>query len=309
MGETSNSHFLSLPLEIRDIIYGHLLPNDDDVSLAMSYRNIANHKGRRERIFRPRKDEDICHPEILRVNKQIYSEASSILYARTYTITICADNLNFLDSHYQYKLLFYKNPRLVDRGMYLDVRTSFPTFLPFHRFKALRIQISAPQRDRVCAYDSIYPWSRLLEELEDLSHVLSRTTNRGQPLKMLLIDAWELCAYHGPQIGDHATIAKLRLVFGAFRDSIGDVESCEIRVGTRAGTDPETIRIAKDCGRAIVLQGPPNGPSFGNSLTSSKISASYSKKDFKPALSRMDLKNGADPETIYVDWRLRYTRL
>ena len=99
---TACSPFMRLPTELRDLLYGHLLPNEADIGGALDWKvhswgctSIAGQYEERSRmlekkdsweeLLRLRRDGDRCHPAILAVNKQIHAEASRVLYARTYT--------------------------------------------------------------------------------------------------------------------------------------------------------------------------------------------------------------------------------
>ena len=89
----SYSGFLSLPLELRDEIYRHLLPDVDDICPVPRSRLQLYHI---KYVPCLRTDDEQCHPEILAVNKQINAEASRVLYARTYTMKFFLNRVTFL---------------------------------------------------------------------------------------------------------------------------------------------------------------------------------------------------------------------
>ena len=89
------SPFLRLPLELREQIYECLLPNTDIIP---AFRNYEERRPFDDILFQPpagenlsvtmthmiqyvplRKDKGSCHPEILRVNRQIYEEATRVI--------------------------------------------------------------------------------------------------------------------------------------------------------------------------------------------------------------------------------------
>ena len=313
-----DSLFFSLPIEIRDMIYEHLLPNEGDISAYTCIKYNGNYSIRRKDgkcfgdFFRPRQDGSPCYPAILRVNRQIYIEASRILYARTYTITVSARLIHFLNRYYNRRELIHDNKRCFDVGYNLNFREWFPISFPFDRISALRIRIHAPVwhglRDLHLKWS--YPWSILYNQLEELSYALYIIRNQGRTLKKLIIDAWEPCVFHGPLDGEDPVAADVRRMLDTIRYSVGNVESCEIRIGSWTKICPETIGIAKDCGRAIVSWCSLNGDSTGVPLISRNFSALYSKKPVKLSpRNALYVKDGIDSEHVFDDWHLAYTRL
>ena len=205
-----------LPVELRDLIYHDLIPHE-----------VGRDFGRR------------C-PTILLINRQIYHEASRVLYDRTYTITVTAGSIAFHS--------FFCQP---DGSK--DITTIFPSTFPYHRVKALRICVrtpaSSPYSDQAW---SVFEWN-----LWQSARVLAIMRFRK-----LIIDVEEPCRYHRPArcdgnrcfINFYGRICPrdIRRLFSALTLRDGVAETCEICLKRHLRTDLETVQQTTDWARTLV---------------------------------------------------------
>ena len=292
--------FLRLPLELRDKIYGHLLPNEEDICIAPGFIHDVYHEGDMqwvEELFDPRKGGDSCHTAILAVNKQINAEASRVMYSRTFTIGVSGTSISFLQDHYRTK-------ERTNHGEYLNVWEHFPTSFPFHRIRALRIQVTTPQ-----SRDCEGLWVSLKEHIEEVRLALRLINYNVLPLKKLIIDAWEPNAYHGPIDGEPMALTDIRHLFRPLQYSIQNVSSCEIRLQGWAKTCPRTIELAKDCGRAIMTR-PRFGEKSSTGMGTGISSAARPRQEAEPVvLIREMIIDEPEFGTICTSWGTVCTRL
>ena len=225
----SYSGFLSLPLELRDEIYRHLLPDVDDICpIRRSRRQLHNIKDFPcLRLPCLRLDDDQCSPEILAVNKQINAEASRVLYARTYTMKFSMNKVIFLGREYARKPLDDSA-----KHRWEDFLLRFP----FHKVQRLRLGISTIES----------PPPALYTNLSQFVEVVNRA---GHPLKRLSIEVrWSFDSLWRPARYGKPNLQDLRHLFRVlkFRAS-----SCEIYFPPLLKDCLESIHLAKECGREI----------------------------------------------------------
>lgn len=239
------SPLLRLPLELRDQIYGYVLPNVDEVCIKPGFKENVQHEGDIEwfdNLFELRRDGDYCYPAILAVNKQVNAEASRIIWNRTYTITASTKCIEFLGAEYPiapYNHIPGPYNRLPNQ------RDEFPVAFPFHKARAVRVRV----------VNSGYPggvlWGPFGFHLKKLSRVLERIREKGLPLKRLMIDfsAWG----DGPHFTDMADIITL---FKAFEPCESLARLCDLTCGDWATTSPQAVLMARTLGRAIIYRCP-----------------------------------------------------
>lgn len=125
------SPFLKLPNELRNQILGYLVPDLDVISNIFQPECDSRHCGG---VFGGefclRKDHDSRHMKILRVNRQLYAEGSSIAYGRTFLVKIEWNAIDFLT----YSLSF-------TRGLENTVG-----LFPFHMVRHLHVEIISTRR-------------------------------------------------------------------------------------------------------------------------------------------------------------------
>lgn len=228
----SYSGFNSLPLEIRDEIYRHLLPDVDDICpVPHSRRQLY----RRNNTPSLRIDDSQCHPSVLALNKQINAEASRVLYARTYTLKFCLNRVTFLGRDYA------SNP------LHAGAAQRWEDFLlrfPFPKVRKLRLQISTIASPATASRD-------LRKDLyTNLGQVVEVANKAEQSLKRLSIEM-HLCSfeflgrlvrYDTPDPQDLCRLFDI-LKFGA--------SGCEIKFPLRLKDSEDLMQRAKEFGRAV----------------------------------------------------------
>ena len=249
--------FLRLPPELRNEVYRYTLPDETDKS--MGYH---------------------C-PTIFKINRQIYTEASRVHYAKTYTIYVSKHGACFLKHVREY-----------------GIEKALPLSFPYHKIKALRIHIARPMfvTDVYPTYDvcSDLELSRYSPQFEAnmsrVSELLRTVVKKEFPLRKLIIDAWSPCAYIGVPTPDKVlnldgTLSSDRspsyeasalndgswnfgesLKFEAFsamhtdicglfdmlRLNNGTTQTCEIVLGAWTKNCPETIQAVRYWGHAAL---------------------------------------------------------
>lgn len=121
------SPFLRIPLELREQIYGYLLP-DRDVTSWNARGSCIRMPYDESRFGSLRCDGGPCDPAILRASRQMNREASAVLYRRIFTIQVRPDGFDFLADSF---------------GTLENIRC-----FDFGAAKRLRIVILAPSRDQ-----------------------------------------------------------------------------------------------------------------------------------------------------------------
>lgn len=245
------------PPEIREEIYSYLLPNEDDICLGPVWKLIKFYNHRKymhtSKMGSLRKYGDKCHTSILAVNSQVNAEASRVLYARIYTITISSNEVTFLTKNYDTDVWCAGQ-------IHNTIRQDFPRTFPFHRIKALRIRLDTPltiaptwisnggfNLDPTETYDWPRFWRLFLRMIETLGAI----TKANFPVKKLIVDASESCHFLAAQDAPKSRHRNIERLFRPLNDCVRNVLDCEIRLPPWAKDCPETIELAKECGRKI----------------------------------------------------------
>ena len=251
------SPFLRLPLELRDQIYGYLMPDVDEVCTKPGFKENVYHEGDIEwfdNLFELRRDGDYCYPAILAVNKQVHAEASRIMWNRTYTIRASPKSIEFLGAEYPlapYNHIAGPHIRLPNQ---LD---DLPVAFPFHKARAIRVQVM----------NSVFPgwvaWEHIGLHLKELSRVLEKIAEKDLPLNRLIID---LCAWGD---GSHFTeIEDIMTLFSAFEPCDRIAKFCELKFADWVTTSPEVVLMARTLGRRIIYRPPLSDVGIDNTATS-----------------------------------------
>lgn len=241
-----DSSFLLLPLEIRRKIYNCLIPNEDDIcinfrfSRAVQRPSCGSHTDCYEAASL-RKDGNKCHIAFLAVNRRVYAEASEMMYARTFTITI--------STH-----------KTASQGCGIMVQRpgdwkKFLHILPIHRIKAVRLRVLTPPEltslPLSVSDTGFHTWNGIDKWLNQVISELKFASSESQPLKHLIIDLSEPCCLPSTHSCVKPCISNLQCLFIRLSHHICGVESYEINLPLWAKDCQETIRVAKRCGRLM----------------------------------------------------------
>ena len=221
--------FLKLPPELRNFIYKYALYDEND-------RRIGYH----------------C-PTILLINRQIYSEASRLQYAKTHTLTVSRRNISFLNREYRD-----------------GINEHFPLSFPYHKLEALRIRILRPMTKafisltydlRFILADYQYFWPLFEEHMEQLRKLMRTIVDRGLPLRKLILDVRDPYGSREPPSSRDCDAMQMNMysLFGMLGFSKGTTNTCEIVLGTWAKTCPKMIQAAEDWGAAALCHGSRGG--------------------------------------------------
>ena len=212
--------FLQFPPELRDFIYICALYDEND-------ERIGYH----------------C-PTILLINRQIYSEASRLQYAKTHTLTVSRRHISFMNWEY--------------------IKEALPRSFPYHKLEALRIRILRPMtKDFIfLAYDLHtiladyqYFWPLFEEHMEQLSILMGAIVDKGLPLRKLILDVRSPCVSREPLNSKDYGAMHLSIcaVFGMLSfNNKAMAQTIEIVLGSWAKDNPETIKIAHNWGYAAL---------------------------------------------------------
>ena len=225
--------FLKLPPELRNFICKHALYDEND-------RRIGYH----------------C-PTILLINRQIYSEASRLQYAKTHTLTVSRRHMRFLNREYRD-----------------GINENFPLSFPYHKLEALRIRILRPMtKDFITlAYDlySIladyqYFWPLFEEHMEQLRKLMRTIVDKGLPLRRLILDVRDPYSSHEPPSSRDYEAMQMNMcrLFGMLGFSKGTTHACKIVLGTWAKTCPKMVQAAEDWGFAAICHDSREGDKEG----------------------------------------------
>lgn len=162
---------MGLPIEVRSKILGHLLPSALEIGVSEHFSWGVEHE--RDRVFYRPQDE-ACHMAVLRVNRQLSGEGSSILHNRTFRVLVTYRGVSFLERRYE--LGDISKPML--HGDY-ELRANPLLAFPFHRVKQIQIGLWAT--------DFRYNLFALRRALIDLCDVL----NHQPSLKNIRIDMYD----------------------------------------------------------------------------------------------------------------------
>ncbi|KAL8787478.1 MAG: hypothetical protein Q9195_007770 [Heterodermia aff. obscurata] len=244
---TSNSQspFFTLPLEIRDQIYGYVI------------HGVIPIKKSSQTTMSPERF-DWSGTSLFLLNHQIYFEASRVLLSSTFTITVHENGVEFLGTTFD-----------KDLSPYLPISKSgqeaFPLSFPYHKVRAMRIRIHTPREaprivhetgrsDRLCAR-STAPWKRFERSLRKVDEMLCAITKKKKAtraFRKLIIDAasWSLC--QGPARDSGLVVyTDISRLFGTLGLSEGIAREYEIRVSAWAKTCAETRWVIGLWGRRI----------------------------------------------------------
>ena len=138
---------MGLPVEVRNKILGNLLPNVLEIKIRGGFELVD---GPEQVLYRP--GDEACYTAILRVNHQLYTEGTAILYNRAFRIIFTHKILKFLRLEYSMKnirepMLGRWMPRWARYVLKLPGYVSKPNEMftfPFHRVKQVQIELWAP---------------------------------------------------------------------------------------------------------------------------------------------------------------------
>lgn len=104
---------LSLPPELRNEIWSYLLPNRKEIRVCegwseTAHKNYSAHPDQYSARVQYRYEDESCHTAILRVNRQVYKEASYVMYDRVFWIEISEHGYSFL-KNYRVKPAYLQN--------------------------------------------------------------------------------------------------------------------------------------------------------------------------------------------------------
>ena len=167
---TSSPSFLSLHPELRTEIYRHLLPNAAEISPIPHSQRLLYPDSHLPSL---RTDDAHCHPSILCLNRQIDTEASQLLYARTFTLKFFLNIVTFLGHDYA------RDPLHAGEA---ERREEFLLRFPFAKVRKLRVQIST--------FDGPATFSRELRQdlYINLAQVVAVVNRAAQPLNRTSIE-------------------------------------------------------------------------------------------------------------------------
>ena len=138
---------MGLPVEVRNKILGNLLPNVLEIKIRDGFELIDDPE---QVLYRP--GDEACYTAILRVNHQLYTEGTAILYNRAFRVFFTHKILKFLRLEYSVKnirepMLGRWMPRwaryILKLPGYVSKLNEMFTF-PFHRVKQAQIELWAP---------------------------------------------------------------------------------------------------------------------------------------------------------------------
>lgn len=92
--------FLRVPLELREQIYGHLLPDKEVID--WDFSSLEFHYGtddHEEWLRSLRNDYSPCAPAVLCASRQTNGEASGVLYRRMFVLHVRANRFEFLEDN------------------------------------------------------------------------------------------------------------------------------------------------------------------------------------------------------------------
>ena len=128
--DTKLLQLMDWPLEVRNKILGHLLPNALEIKLP---EFCGVNKVWDREIYRP--GNEACHTTVLRSNHQLYTEGTAILYNRAFRVMMTRQGLTFLRRLYSWTELY--NPSYTE---YWSGPNQIFTFR-FHRVKQIQIEL------------------------------------------------------------------------------------------------------------------------------------------------------------------------
>lgn len=190
MGTTfqQQSTLMGLPLEIRNEILGHLLPNLSEIKVFDGYHDktsVCDALGeecsdfddlspddlslRVAELVQYRGDGEACHTAILRASRQLYIEGATIMYNRAFRVVVGAKEFTFLRRRFQWQW--------PTGGSILDLGQMYS--FPFHMAKQIQIEIWATN----------FNWSirYLTDNVLDLCVILHQKPS----LRSVRVDLWD----------------------------------------------------------------------------------------------------------------------
>lgn len=235
-----------LPAEIRRLIYSYLIPKEDDICINYGFDRAVKRPGCDSHTdcyaaASIRKDGGKCHTAILAVNRQVYAESSTMMYARTYTITISIHR-----TASQGCGVIIESP-----GDWKELLQVFP----IHRIKALRLRVLTPPKPTPIPFEasfvSSHTWFNIYEKLNQVMTPLEFASGERGLMKSFIIDVSEPCCFPPSFPGVKPCMADLRSLFSLLSQHLCGLESCIISLPLWAKNCPDIIQVAKDCGRAM----------------------------------------------------------
>ena len=178
VGSVQPFPLIALPIEVRNKILGHLLPNSLEVKPLNQSKCSPNVP-----YYRP--NDEACHTAILRANYQLQTEGTAVMYNRAFRVYVSRRGFEFLNlEHY---LVDGPRPKFREFEPSMRyIRTNEPKperpfDFPFYRVKQVQIEI--------WAHDFRYSLFDIRNALFSICSILYR-----QPiLKNVRIDFFDLC--------------------------------------------------------------------------------------------------------------------
>ncbi|CAF9919283.1 hypothetical protein IMSHALPRED_004577 [Imshaugia aleurites] len=147
---------MDLPIELRNKILGHLLPNALEIAKAFRATK-ADWPASQAAMYRP--GNEACYTAIVRVNHQLYTEGTAVLYNRAFQVRVNLGEVDFLKQHYSPAEI--QNPTLLTWEAESPTLSSWESethdswesdtrlyekenpilYFPFHMVKQIQIQV------------------------------------------------------------------------------------------------------------------------------------------------------------------------
>ena len=139
------------------------------------------------------------------------------------------------------------------------ISTAIPSSFPFHRAKAIRVRALTSPHPVVylplalCGSLGHLGRKAFFDNLYCAIDTLSSLTSPSRPLRKLVIDASDTYAASGlwgmePDRNEKA----LELLLCVFKEQGRNVQSCEVRLPKWARGCEKSLRLARECGKAIM---------------------------------------------------------
>lgn len=261
---TTPPWLLLLPLELRKQIYDYILSDLEGIS-------GADH--RRHWPSAPRD-----YLAMLLTNRQIHDEIVETLYSRTWTISITCQGLIFLGIRHKAKWKSQKLRRNIDEDP-SNLDKPFPTSFPFHHIKHLRVRFRHtlyPRNKaskmmttaknnliwrRLLGFKDELIWRRLLGYLRLLGTLLNQITENQPSFRKFGFIFVKTRKRYKEDEPVHLDSSAMLQILEPLRDNVRNFESCELCLMDCTDEDPNVLRIARECGSAIISKRGVDNPS------------------------------------------------
>ena len=229
---TSSPSFLSLHPELRTEIYRHLLPNAAEISPIPHSQRLLYPDSHLPSL---RTDDAHCHPSILCLNRQIDTEASQLLYARTFTLKFFLNIVTFLGHDYA------RDPLHAGEA---ERREEFLLRFPFAKVRKLRVQIST--------FDGPATFSRELRQdlYINLAQVVAVVNRAAQPLNRISIELAP-CDFEFLERMVHYETPDPQHLVRMFEILRFRARGCEVKFPLRLRDSEELVRCVREFGRVV----------------------------------------------------------